>query len=277
MTISHERPPKQCSSVVPYLQTLMRPFISIVILLAIGQIGCSENRKQSTTEKPVDSTNTQVAASPNVDECIEFALEDFLKTNGDHGTDGVFDTMYQRIQFHFESIQRDKMDGCVYHISGYDRLKGLVTPFNGQVKIEKIKKNVGNIYEPEKPSDDKLVEFTGAFQFREDNKAKGSGVFAGTVYFMLTLNKENKLVDDLGEYMGDGFYNFIYDGSWTSYKSGKVKKCVWGEGRLPNTGDFDIGDGDIVVNEKYLKNGWEHDENWRLIDNPMKWWAPAQE
>jgi hypothetical protein len=240
-------------------------FLAIVVALA----GCSNNTKYNLLEP---SVSLLVNLVHQQDKCAVFELSEFLKTEPDYGTNGVFDTMYQRIQFHFESIERDKINSCIYHINGADRLKSLVTTFSGEVKIEKIVKNVGNIYDPKVPSDDKLVEFNGTFEFREDEKTRGSGVFSGTLYFKLSQNKENKLVDDMGEYMGDGFYNFTYEGTWTSYKTGRMKKFIWGQGRFPNTGDFDIGDGEMMVNEKYLKNGWQHDDNWRLIDNPKNWW-----
>lgn len=239
----------------------------LIITFLFGLLSCSVRQdSKDQTEKPLKSQESETT-----NQCSEFTLTEFLKTFPDYGTDGVFDTMYQRIQFHFDTIQRSQVDHCIYFISGFDRLKGLVTPFNGTITIKEITKNVGNIYERETPSDDKLIEFSGSFIFRENKGVRGSGFFQGNVHFKLTLNN-GKLLDDMGEYMGDGFSNFIYQGTWTNYTSGTIKKCIWGQGRLPDTGDFDQGVGDRFVNDKYKKNGWEMNKDWEYLDNPKEWW-----
>jgi len=237
----------------------------LTIIFLLGLVSCSSKRPE---QQPLEKLTEIENSKPQSEDCSSYDLVEFLNTYKDYGTDGVFDTMFHRIQFHFANIKRNENDNCTYTVSGFDRLKGLVTPFNGEIKIERIVKNQGNLYQPETPSDDRLIEFNGTFILREDKEIKGSGIFKGTVYFMLTLNKENKLVDNMGEYMGDGFSNFIYEGTWTSYTTGKIKKCIWGQGRLPNTADFDIGAGELVVNEKYLKNGWEQNDKWESEE----WW-----
>jgi hypothetical protein len=211
----------------------------------------------------------------SADTCAKYNVTEFLRTYKDYGTDGVFDVMYQRIQFHFASIKRKEGNSCIYIITGFDRLKGLVTPFQGEISIGSIYKNKGNFYESDIPGDDKLIEFSASFIFKEDGSVKGSGVFQGKLYFSVHLNKQGQLSDDLGEYMGDGFYNFVYDGNWTSYKTGKVKRCIWGQGRLFGTGDWDVGDGDRVVNEKYRQYGWEYKDG-QLVDNPKEWWKTGK-
>ncbi len=57
-------------------------------------------------------------------------------------------------------------------------------------------------------------------------------------------------------FIADGFSNNQFTGSWTSYKTNASKKCNWGDYRIPECGDLDIGAGEFIVNEKYIKNGW---------------------
>jgi hypothetical protein len=202
----------------------------------------------------------------------KFDFSKFLATNKEYGFDGVYGDTYQRIQFAFTKILKSSGDKLVYNITGADRLKKNVTRFNGEIRLTTIIKHEGSFYNPEKPGKDKWIEFKGEFEFREDTNAKGSGIFKGILSFALTL-QDNKFIDDMAEYQGDGFSNFIYQGQWTSYLTGKTKKCIWGQGGLPNTGDFNQGDGSLSVNEKYKKNGWEMDDmNLKLLDNPKYWW-----
>jgi hypothetical protein len=202
----------------------------------------------------------------------KYDFSEFLATNKDVGLDGVFDETYHRIQFAFIKIEKSLENKLIYKITGADRLKGVVTQFVGTIQITKITKNEGNLYFPTKPSDDKMIDFEAIYEFRENKESKGSGIFKGALSFSLTLEK-NKFLDNMSDYMGDGFSNFIYYGTWTSYLTGKTKKCILGEGRLPDTGDFDQGDGMVIVNDKYKQNGWATDKDFRLLDNPKHWWT----
>ncbi len=72
------------------------------------------------------------------------------------------------------------------------------------------------------------------------------------------------MIDDKGQFrydalnfFSDGFSNNQFVGSWTSYKTNKTKRCNWGDYRIPESGDLDIGAGEFSVNDKYLKNGWK--------------------
>ncbi len=55
----------------------------------------------------------------------------------------------------------------------------------------------------------------------------------------------------------DGYWNRTFIGTWTEYGTAVTKKCIWGDYRLPFTFDFDRGDGEMMVNDKYKMNGWQ--------------------
>lgn len=220
---------------------------------------------------PANSSIEQIGFTSTQNDCPHHNLSPFLKTDPAFGTDGVFDTTYHRIQFHFSKVERNPEDSCSYLISGANRLKGLVTTFNGVITIKRIIVHPGNIYQPEKPSEDQLVDYFGTYYLAEEKNLNGSGEFTGSFHCQLTL-RQNLLFDDLIEYMGDGFSNFIFQGTWKSYNSQDVKKCIWGQGRLPDTNDFNQGDGDRVVNNKYQHNGWDSDDSGNFLDNPKEWW-----
>jgi hypothetical protein len=56
--------------------------------------------------------------------------------------------------------------------------------------------------------------------------------------------------------VADGYYNNTFVGTWKEYKTGKILKCIWGDGRLPYCFDFDGGAGELIPNDKYVANGW---------------------
>jgi hypothetical protein len=44
---------------------------------------------------------------------------------------------------------------------------------------------------------------------------------------------------------------------WTANGASRVKVANWGEFRIPDSGDLDIGAGEFGPNPKYLKQGWD--------------------
>ncbi|WP_260390444.1 hypothetical protein [Riemerella anatipestifer] len=58
---------------------------------------------------------------------------------------------------------------------------------------------------------------------------------------------------DALNFFSDGFSNNQFVGSWTSYKTNITKRCNWGDYRIPESGDLDIGVGEFSVKDKYLK------------------------
>jgi hypothetical protein len=100
------------------------------------------------------------------------------------------------------------------------------------------------------------ISIVAKYEFVEDPKSKYSGVFTGTFrsdFVYDPAKPDEYLLDNNGD---DGYMNNTFVGVWTS-KSGKQKKCIWGLERLPYTEDWDEGAGEIYVNKKYVKNGWQ--------------------
>lgn len=69
----------------------------------------------------------------------------------------------------------------------------------------------------------------------------------------------NKKLDGLYLFVADGFSNCQYEGTWTtSYKTNKIKRCNWGDYRIPNSSDLDEGCGEFIPQKKYARFGWEN-------------------
>jgi hypothetical protein len=78
--------------------------------------------------------------------------------------------------------------------------------------------------------------------------------------------------------LADGYNNRTFVGTWISYSMKAVKKCIWGDYRLPFTFDFDCGDGEMHVCEKYVQNGWttfNSSEEYDVTGDKaiLKWWS----
>ena len=94
--------------------------------------------------------------------------------------------------------------------------------------------------------------------FYEDSSQASSGIIKGTLTSSFCINKKGELYYDAIMFAGDGFSNNECIAIWTSYKTGKSKKCNWGDFRIPDCGDLDIGAGEFSVSNKYVKYGWDN-------------------
>jgi len=90
----------------------------------------------------------------------------------------------------------------------------------------------------------------------EDKKQSSTGFIKGTLKSEFIIDKKGQFRYDALSFVADGFSNNQFVGSWTSYKTNSTKKCNWGDYRIPECGDLDLGAGRVNVNEKYVKNDW---------------------
>jgi len=190
---------------------------------------------------------------------------------------GVLGNNYQRIQFHIDSIYKSANDDKIYVVIGKSKVKDNICSFKGELKIISIFVNTDCEYSMYRYCGELFASYT----FYEDSTKNHSGIFTG-------INECNIFIDDIHEEInldesrseGDWYWNRSYVGIWINYSKTLQKKCIWGERILPFTFDFDIGDGDRYINEKYVNNGWKTymdgsemievgKNKWEIKD---KWW-----
>ena len=161
--------------------------------------------------------------------------------------DGILGLDYKYLTMKFNNIV--KKDSVTYFIQGKSKVGKNICDFEGEIILKYAHKSkhtdLPNITQG---------SLAGIYELRENAKQKYSGIFKGTFesFFLIdSLNNIHK--DQLFEY-ADIYYNNSFVGTWEGYKDKNIKKCIWGDERLPFTFDYDIGDGEMIINEKYLKN-----------------------
>jgi len=178
---------------------------------------------------------------------------------GDIGSrNGVLGQNYQRIQIHISAIKRNFTDSAIYFAQGKSKVNNNICDFKGEIKPIKL----FLFDECDRPPDStyKCGTLYAAYTFYEDSTQKHSGKFTGIVESSVFVDGIKKviLIDDTDEEDADGYWNNSFVGIWTDYKTNKAKKCIWGDYRLPfTTGVFDCGDGEMIVCDEYVKNGWQ--------------------
>jgi hypothetical protein len=191
---------------------------------------------------------------------------------------GFIGKNFQRIQIYISKVHPKKGEPTVYCITGKSKVKTSICDFHGFVKLLKLtdRKNEASDYS-------KCGHLIGIYTFYEDSTQQNSGYFKGIMDCDVYINTtQNQIGVDQTLVISDFYKNRTYVGTWTSYKTGLSKVCIWGDDRLPYTYGFMKGDGEMYVTDKYKGNGWESFNNgseyiqdsngkYSLKD---KWWLP---
>ena len=197
---------------------------------------------------------------------------------------GFIGTNYQRFQIYYSSITKDEKNPNVYYVKGESMVKNNICDFSGTITIIKVVENeqyTGDLTHPTMVNLDSTreCEITAHYLFKEDSTEKYTGIFEGDMVsdFYLDINYKAHYDDLMAG--ADGYSNNQYTGTWTSYDMNTKKPCNWGDYRIPNSGDLDVGTGNFSPNKKYIKNGWE-DFAWYTTgdaNKPKEWWKTGHE
>lgn len=167
--------------------------------------------------------------------------------------DGILGNDFKRIEIYFYP-NAVMSDSVTYSVHGRTKVKNNICDFTGKVKIKKIY----CIYD--RDYSDYYFAIIADYTLKENSTQNGSGEFRGIMgaYGYVTNEVPNVILVDNRDDVADGYMNRSYVGTWRSYQdSSLVKRCVWGDYRLPFSLDFDVGDGEMVVNSKYSSPEWD--------------------
>lgn len=196
---------------------------------------------------------------------------------------GIIGEDHQRLKIKLIEAIKSKENPNEYIVKGKSSVKGNVCDFQGKItllKIQEVNKlhfGVDNEYE-NKGIKSQGVLFAN-YQFYESSEQNHSGVFKGDLYSRWYLNNKDYIEYDDIRLASDNYMNNSFIGTWEKYNSKLVKKCNWGDYRIPKTNnDFDIGAGEFSPSDKYLNYGWENRRKAMIGDNiaineeEKEWW-----
>ena len=221
---------------------------------------------------------------------LSLSLDDFdfspLFMNTDNSVIyGFIGNNYQRIRIKFITVTKNQSSPGVYMVSGKSMVKNNICEFKGTIMISNIKKYKTISYGLDDQYKNKGIKgqyvILGNYNFGENETQAHSGTFKGLFQSNFYVDKNNKIHYDDIDNISDGFTNNQFVGQWIDYKTNQVKQCNWGDERIPNSGNFDIGAGEFSPDGKYLKNGWQSViDRWGSNSNSKrarqkeeaKWW-----
>ncbi len=188
----------------------------------------------------------------------------WTESNKDGGPYGFIGPNYQRLRIRILTIKRDTADLTRYHLMGKTQVLGHISAFSGVLvmqQVRELRRLALRIDETVSPAQREGVAFA-TYDLREDPAQPKSGVFRGVIKTNWYIDKRGRLRYDDINGTGDAYCNNQFVGTWTSYATKKTLRCNWGDARIPNSGNFDIGVGEFSPDPKYYPYGWQ---NFKLI------------
>lgn len=165
---------------------------------------------------------------------------------------GFIGNNYQRFYIHFTTVKKNSKIPYQYLVKGKTKINNIIHIFNGTITLTNARvyknKEVANYTQGFTHSKIVITTF--------HNKAK-TGEIIGNLETNFLIDKMSIIRYDALMFAADGFCNNQFIGTFKNIKTKNIEKCNWGEFRIPDCGDLDIGAGEFTINSKYIKHGWE--------------------
>jgi len=172
---------------------------------------------------------------------------------------------FQRFYIHYLTIKKDTGNAYRYLVTGKTKVKDSVRSFKGTITVVKAKvSKESTIMMVPKPDNKKNeVKFTQGvaycdINFQEDTAKPASGTITGKLTTRFYLDSAQHIFYDNLNNISDSYCNNQFIGLWKKHKTDSIKRCNWGDYRIPACGDLDEGSGGFSPADKYLLNGWQN-------------------
>ncbi len=158
---------------------------------------------------------------------------------------------YQRLRVVFLSVARDTAGN--YQIGGYTLLEGKQTPFSGTVSVEKIELLPNRHFGVDGEFKGR-VRVEGVLHGRYLFSESDGSALDGTMTLAWYIDGKGRLLYDDIDIVSDGYSNNQYTGRWSL--GSQMQTANWGEYRIPDSKELDIGAGEFSASPKFKANGW---------------------
>src|SRR6185503_15329210 len=174
---------------------------------------------------------------------------------------GFIGENYQRMRIKFVNVTKNKSIAGSYSVYGKSMVKNNICVFRGTISIYSIRKYKTISYGVDDAYKNKGIRgqyvILGNYNFSENESQAHSGTFRGVFQSNFYLDKSGRVhYDDIDE-TSDGYTNNQFIGHWLSHKGNSIKRCNWGDFRIPFSGHLDVGAGEFSPYDQYLKFGWQ--------------------
>jgi hypothetical protein len=177
---------------------------------------------------------------------------------------GYIGTNFQRFQIHFTSFIKSQTNPYEYRVSGKTKVKDNINSFTGTVTIFDANFDNSSLMKDLGFPKFKAGYLTSKVLLYEDKSQPNSGYIKGDLSTDIYFDDKGQIHYHSLLLVSDSYSNNQFTGKWTSYKTGKSKKCNWGDFRIPESNGLDGGTGEFMPMEKYLDYGWRNYYNLKI-------------
>ena len=237
-------------------------FVNLLTIILLCEISCSGSKSNATGKITMDEIRkTDLSYQLFMPDTILIdpdndpeTKEEFFNENalylrwfepiGYRGRD------FQRFYIHYDSI-RFKGNG-VYDVYGRTRYRDTIRFFTGTLTLDSLRLN----NEDYLPKYGEFGSLYGHYQYDED-EFSGGGVLTGKMKINFAKINGRFYYDAFMIGVADGYDNRQYEGVWTSKNLKRLEKCNWGDFRIPDSQELDIGAGVFSPANEYWDRGWQ--------------------
>jgi hypothetical protein len=188
----------------------------------------------------------------NIDELKLMDLSGFWNNETTDKRFGFIGSNYRRLRIKFISITKANDNPSRYKVYGKSKVSDNICSFHGTIDI----KESYYIKTLEYPDGNTGI-LAGEYTFNEDPKANHSGIFKGRFVTYWYKDKNGNIkYNDLWS-ISAMYNNNQFVGVWVGYGKRGTMTANWGDGRIPQSGDLDVGTSEFGVDSKYRANGWD--------------------
>ncbi len=196
---------------------------------------------------------------------------------------GFIGENFQRLFIHFSEVKKES--DKKYYVKGKSKVRNNICDFEGVLTIKMAKEfkipyheGADYVIDPRTIIQGILI---GDYEFFEDSTQSHVGVFKGKFISSFHITESGNVKYNVTSIYSDNYMNNQFVGTWKPYSSNNVKIANWGDYRIPDSGDLDIGVGEFSPADNYLKFGWQtyRDAYFSLERNEKayeqeqhKWW-----
>ena len=197
--------------------------------------------------------------------------------------EGFYGPPYYRISFYFSEVTRDSARPNLFHVTGLNRYKKVITPFTGTITVRALRPFTKEMFLDAAPADSAAPAYTAVARFTliEDPATKGAGTYTGDGLLDFYLDSQQQLHTAIAHPMASEHNpthgaGLVFRGSHVSNQTGRRKSVAFSTdysmvvpAALAKLG---LGDRSEEINPNLARLGWneawENDEWWAKSPKP---------
>lgn len=203
-------------------------------------------------EKVINLDDEITLLNSNLEELSSIEVSHFWCMNENKRRFGFIGENYRRLKLVYLSVIKDMENPLEYYVYGKSNVADNVCPFQGKITV----KDSYYIKTPESPSGNSGI-LVGDYVFFEDSESHHAGVFKGIFATFWYKDGDGVIRYDDRRSVSALYNNNQFAGLWTAYRKENRRTANWGDSRIPESGNLDVGTSEFAPNRKYQENGWD--------------------